>query len=113
MSDLSPTNSESKPHYVLITPIRDEENYIGPLIESIVAQDIRPAKWVIVDDGSRDKTPEIVEAYGGQWPFIELVKLPRRQDRAVGGEAAITHALRRIKLSDYDFLARFDGDLLF
>ena len=48
------------PSYVLITPARNEEAFIEKAIESVVHQTILPLKWVIVDDGSTDATPDIV-----------------------------------------------------
>ncbi|MCK4830926.1 glycosyltransferase family 2 protein, partial [bacterium] len=49
--------------YVLITPARNEEDYIEKTIQSVISQTILPAKWVIVSDGSTDLTDEIVEKY--------------------------------------------------
>jgi biofilm PGA synthesis N-glycosyltransferase PgaC len=97
----------------LITPVRDEEMYIGEMIESIAAQQNRPAKWVIVDDGSTDQTPEIIASYARRHSFIHLVQRPPRRERKAGGESAITHALSHINLAEFDFLARFDADLVF
>ncbi|MGH9678804.1 MAG: glycosyltransferase family 2 protein, partial [Candidatus Acidiferrales bacterium] len=65
-------NSESHPaeaggiqgiRYALVTPVRDEERYIGGMIDSLLKQSVLPKRWIIVDDGSTDKTPEIVEGY--------------------------------------------------
>src|SRR6266446_2946952 len=52
-------------NYVLITPARNEAAFIEQTIESVVAQMARPAKWVIVSDGSTDGTDEIVKRYAG------------------------------------------------
>jgi poly-beta-1,6-N-acetyl-D-glucosamine synthase len=97
----------------LITPLRDEEDYIEALIVSITQQKIRPAIWLIVDDGSTDSTPRIVQKYCQQFAFIKLLELPRRPERRAGGEGAIASALQKLDLSQYDYLARFDADLLF
>lgn len=99
--------------YALITPVRDEEAFIGGMIESICAQTVPPAKWVIVDDGSRDRTAEIVLSYIPKFSYIQLVRLPPRNERLAGGEGAIPSAMRCVDISQYDFLARFDADLLF
>ena len=45
-----------QPSYVLITPARNEEAFIEKTIESMIRQTVLPMKWVIVDDGSTDKT---------------------------------------------------------
>jgi biofilm PGA synthesis N-glycosyltransferase PgaC len=112
--NVTQTNSqESRPRYALIMPVRDEAKFIGAMIESILAQEFLPAKWIIVDDGSMDNTAEIIRSYARKAKFIELVQLPHRERREPGGEAAITHALKRLSVAEYDFLARFDADLLF
>lgn len=102
-----------RPCYALVTPVRDEEQYIGAMIESLLKQEILPKRWIIVDDGSTDRTPEIVDSFARLNPFLELIRLPAREHRAPGGESAITHAFDRLSFSEYDFLARFDADLVF
>lgn len=99
--------------YSLVTPVRDEEAFIGPMIESILLQNPLPTQWVIVDDGSRDRTPEIVLAYARSNRFIDYVQLGPRESRQPGGEGAIPAALARLRLDTVTFLARFDADLLF
>ncbi|HYB60464.1 MAG TPA: glycosyltransferase family A protein [Methylomirabilota bacterium] len=101
------------PRYALITPVRDEETFIAESIQSILAQTLPPTKWIIVDDGSADKTVEIVRSYASHTPSLEILELPRREQRAPGGEGAIAHALHQLTLTDYEYLARFDADLLF
>ena len=54
--------------YVLITPARDEEAFIGRTLESVVSQTKLPVRWVIVDDGSADRTPEIVSKFAERHP---------------------------------------------
>src|SRR3982750_4325930 len=100
------------PRIALMTPLRDEENYIEAMIISIVEQTVRPTKRLIVDDGSTDKTPMIVKSYCRRFEFIELIELPARSERNPGGEGVIAHALQKLDLSQYDYLARFDADLL-
>ena len=51
-------NHAALPSYVLVTPARNEEAFIQKTIESVIHQTVLPVKWVIVDDGSTDKTAE-------------------------------------------------------
>ncbi|MGA3322972.1 MAG: glycosyltransferase family A protein [Terriglobia bacterium] len=97
----------------MVTPAFNEEKFIGKMIESIVAQSIPPSKWIIVNDGSTDRTGEIIEGYRSKYPLIEQLMLPKRDKRLPGGEAAIEYALKQIDLKDYDFLARYDADIVF
>lgn len=99
--------------YALVTPVRDEEQYIGAMIDSVLAQQILPSRWIIVDDGSSDRTSEIVASYAARTGLIEVVRLPKRGVRHAGGEKAIASALERLTLMHYDYLGRFDADLVF
>src|SRR5438067_1885691 len=62
--------------YVLITPARNEAQFIESTIRSVVAQTIHPRCWVIVSDGSTDRTNEIVQAYAARQGWIELIVTP-------------------------------------
>ena len=50
--------------YVIVTPVRDEEKHIEATIDAVAGQTIRPAEWVIVNDGSSDRTGDIVDGCG-------------------------------------------------
>ena len=43
-----------QPKYVVITPVRNEAGYIEMTLTSMIAQTVRPAEWIIVNDGSTD-----------------------------------------------------------
>ncbi len=51
---------ENPERFVVISPCRDEESHLEATIESMANQTRRPDVWVIVDDGSTDRTPEIL-----------------------------------------------------
>lgn len=113
ITSFNPNGPLTLSRIALITPLRDEEAFVEAMICSIAGQQIRPVKWIIVDDGSTDKTPVIVREYCRQFEFIELLNLPARVERKPGGEGAIASALSKLDLSQFDYLARFDADLLF
>src|SRR5262245_1310327 len=70
--------------YCLITPCRDEEKFARRTIESVAKQTIPPALWVIVDDGSRDATPEILSEFAQKLPYVRIIRRPDRGDRKLG-----------------------------
>jgi glycosyltransferase involved in cell wall biosynthesis len=47
--------------YILITPVKNEEGTIDQVIDSVIAQDIIPTLWIIVNDGSTDNSQKIIE----------------------------------------------------
>lgn len=99
--------------YVLITPCRDEAAYARRCIESVIAQTVRPARWVVVDDGSSDETPAILAEYAAQHDWIQVVRREDRGRRAVGPGVvdAFYAGVEACRLEDYDFLCKFDLDL--
>src|SRR5688572_8101054 len=70
--------------YVLISPCRDEAKFMRVTLDSVIKQTVRPALWIIVDDGSTDATPEILAKYSSEHPWIKVVKRTNRGDRKVG-----------------------------
>jgi len=101
-------------NYVLVTAARNEESVIRQPLESVIAQTVRPLRWVIVDDGSTDGTASIVETYARAHPFIELVQRPARVDRSFAGKAhAVNAALERLVDLQFDILGNLDADVSF
>ncbi|WP_097031741.1 glycosyltransferase family 2 protein [Cereibacter ovatus] len=70
--------------YVLISPCRNEAAYMRRTLDSVIAQTVRPALWVVVDDGSTDETPQILADYAARHDWIRVVAKPDRGHRAVG-----------------------------
>ena len=100
--------------YVLITPARNESAFIGRTLQAVVAQTQRPERWVIVDDGSTDRTAEIVEDYAKQHPWIELVRRPQRADRSFAGKAhAVSAGLERVRGVPFQVMGNLDADVSF
>jgi len=102
------------PRYVLITPARNEAAFIEQTILSVIRQKVLPLKWVIVSDGSKDGTDEIVDRYATRFPWIELVRMPQRTERHFGGKAlAFNAGYERLRNIHYDIIANLDADISF
>jgi poly-beta-1,6-N-acetyl-D-glucosamine synthase len=99
--------------YVLISPCRNEADYMRHTLDSVIGQTVQPTKWVIVDDGSSDATPAILAEYTQKYPWINVVKRADRGKRAVGPGVieAFYSGYATIKPQDYDFLCKLDLDL--
>jgi glycosyltransferase involved in cell wall biosynthesis len=104
----------SRPGYVLVTPVRDEEKTIGLTIASVVAQTQRPREWVIVSDGSTDRTNEIVSIATRAHPWIRLLTLPPRAGRDFAAVVKNTErGVNSLKCEDYAYLGLLDADVSF
>lgn len=101
--------------YVVITPVRDEEEHLLSTIQSMVQQTVLPREWVIVDDGSKDGTGKIIDDYSRRYSWIRAVHRQDRGFRKAGGGVvdAFNDGYRALKSDNWDFVVKFDGDLTF
>jgi biofilm PGA synthesis N-glycosyltransferase PgaC len=101
--------------YVIVTPVRDEERYIEETIASVCVQSVRPTEWVIVNDGSTDRTGEILDRYAAQLPWIRVVHRTNRGFRKSGGGVmeAFNDGYHTLLCHDWEFIVKLDGDLSF
>ncbi len=99
--------------YLLISPCRDEAQYLRRTLDSVAAQSVQPAAWVVVDDGSTDETPAILEEYARRLPYLCVVRRTDRGRRQVGPGVieAFYAGLETVRLEDFDYLCKLDTDL--
>jgi glycosyltransferase involved in cell wall biosynthesis len=98
----------------MITPARNEERYIGLTLESMVRQTSLPVRWVIVSDGSTDRTDDIVDEYARSYAWIKLIRLPTQRDRSFAAKVQGFNAgLEQIKELPFEVLGNLDADISF
>jgi len=99
--------------YLLVSPCRDEAEFIRRTLDSVAAQTVLPALWIVVDDGSTDETPRILEDYARRLPFLRVVRGSDRGRRSVGPGVieAFYQGLEGVDLADFDYLCKLDVDL--
>lgn len=105
--------------YLLITPVKNEERYIGECIESVVGQTAPPSLWVIVDDGSTDGSVDVVRKWTDSHSWIELLSLGEGGEWDLGihysevcmrgFDQAVTRA--RENGISWEFIGLVDGDI--
>lgn len=100
--------------YVVISPCRNEAAFMRKTLDSVIAQSMPPAKWVIVDDGSTDETPRILAEYAAKHDWIAVVTRTDRGHRAVGPGVieAFYAGLETIDIREYGYLCKLDLDLI-
>jgi glycosyltransferase involved in cell wall biosynthesis len=102
------------PTYVLITPARNEAQFIELTLKSVVSQTVRPLRWVIVSDGSTDGTDEIVNRYAADYPWIELLRMPERRERHFAGKVhAFNAGYAKVRNLPYVVIGSMDADISF
>jgi len=102
------------PKTLLVTPARNAEKHLEGTIQSMLAQTAHPTKWVIINDGSTDKTPEIISRYAAQHKWIEQFDLPSHRDRSFAAKAhCFNAACKHAKWQEYDVVGCLDADITF
>jgi biofilm PGA synthesis N-glycosyltransferase PgaC len=98
--------------YALITPAWNEEAHLDQLIDTVAAQTLRPVAWVIVSDGSTDRTDAIVTAATANHPWIRLLRLERSPERNFAGKAhAFNAGYGSLSDQAFELIGNLDADI--
>jgi exopolysaccharide biosynthesis WecB/TagA/CpsF family protein len=99
--------------YLLVSPCRDEARFIRRTLDSVAAQSVPPALWIVVDDGSSDETPAILAEYAQRLPYLRVVRREDRGHRKVGPGVieAFYAGVDDVRIEDFDYLCKLDMDL--
>ena len=102
----------NKDKYILITAAKNEELFIENTIQSVLNQTIKPERWIIVSDGSTDRTNQIVEQFKNKHKFIDLIALPPKKERNFSSKVnALNQALEKFEGMEFDFIGNLDADV--
>jgi poly-beta-1,6-N-acetyl-D-glucosamine synthase len=98
--------------HVVIVPARNEERFISTTLGSILGQTAPPDRVYVVDDGSTDRTAEIVRELQAQHPTILLVSREPRPTRRMGGGVveAFDAAYALCRDERFDYVSKLDAD---
>lgn len=103
---------------LLITPVRDEADHLERTVRAVAAQTRKPDLWLIVDDGSVDETPRILERLAKEVPFLDLRRAPLRRTQpeedglALAAEAvAFNTALESAEIGEFTHIGKLDADV--
>jgi len=101
--------------YIVISPAKDEAARIERTIQSMLKQTVKPVKWVIVDDGSTDATPQILESYRLNTDWMSVIRVNRDAQRKLGSAEirAFETGFHSIQTEPFDFVVKLDCDLEF
>jgi biofilm PGA synthesis N-glycosyltransferase PgaC len=100
--------------YTLVTAAYNEEAHIENVLDSVVKQSVLPLRWVIVSDGSTDRTDAIVSRYASGHPFIRLLSLKKEHKRNFGAQVnAIRAGCAELQSLQYKYIGNLDADVSF
>jgi glycosyltransferase involved in cell wall biosynthesis len=103
--------------YILITPAKNEEEALPDVINSVLSQEIKPILWLIVDDGSTDNTPHILDKLKKECKWVKTIKLPSRSRDITHHYSYVCkqgfeHAINYCKENNilYEYIGLLDAD---
>ena len=101
--------------YIIVSPVKNEEEHIRKTIESVLSQTCRPQYWVIVNDGSNDRTEKIISEYQKKHNWIHVIRKEGTNERKRGSKIvqAFYAGFNLVKNFEYHFIVKLDGDLSF
>ena len=68
----------------VIIPAYNTDHYIGEMLECVISQTYKRLQIIVIDDGSTDKTREVIRGYQKSDPRIELVELHKGEYHVQG-----------------------------
>ncbi len=101
--------------YIIISPVRNEEDYIRKTLDSVINQTIKPIQWILVNDGSTDKTDGIIQEYVPKHDWMDLINLTDRgyYYPGTGVVNVFNKGYAAIKHTDWEYIVKLDCDLSF
>jgi len=100
--------------FVLLTAAHNEQGFIERTLKSVVTQTVVPLKWVIINDGSTDQTPAIIDQYAMRYPWIERLDMPEHRDRSFAAKAfCINAGYEHVRQLDFEVVGNLDADVSF
>lgn len=98
-------------NYIAVTPCKNEEKTIAKCVKSVLNQTIPPKAYVVINDGSTDKTPEILSSFE---PQVTVISRPVGSTRTRGSHhrnlllLSSNHATEMVP--EWEFLVTIDAD---
>ncbi|HWG91109.1 MAG TPA: glycosyltransferase [Candidatus Thermoplasmatota archaeon] len=93
--------------FAFLVAVYNDALTIGPCIDSLLSQSVRPAQVVVVNDGSTDETAQVLEQYRSKG--VTIVTMPRNSGKSHALEAALPYVTTDlVAITDADSLVDRD-----
>ena len=102
MADAPPAAPQASPAVSVVMTVYNTERYVAEAVESVLSQTFRDFEFIVIDDGSTDRSPAILRDYAARDRRIKLVSRPNTGIVAAANEG--------ISMARGRYLARMDSD---
>jgi biofilm PGA synthesis N-glycosyltransferase PgaC len=100
--------------YAVVTPARDEAENLPRLAACLIAQTVRPARWVVIDNGSVDETGSVAAGLAESHSWVTAGSVRGEAEPMRGGPIvrAFTSGLEALPRR-VDVVVKLDADVSF
>ncbi len=111
--------TSTAPRILIVSPVRNEAAHIERVVRAVAAQELLPARWIVIDDGSTDDTVAILHSLASEVPFMTVTERPQEPKRDAPRDRLARAAAPRnfnagLALDDwrqYTHVMKLDGDI--
>jgi len=112
--------SGSTARILVVSPVRNEGAHIARVVRAVAAQELAPARWIVVEDDSDDDTYAQLLELEAEVPFLEVRRAPaggpasgEARDRLSLAQEVrnFNAALADVDLADFTHVMKLDGDI--
>jgi glycosyltransferase involved in cell wall biosynthesis len=108
-----------EPRILIVSPVRNEAGHIERVVHAMAAQEVTPARWIVIDDSSTDGTHEMLQSLAPEVPFMEVLQAPSytphagARDRLARAAAPrnFNAGLAAADWREYTHVMKLDGDI--
>lgn len=99
--------------FLIIIPAHNEENNLSFTLDSLQQQSSKDFKAVVVNDGSTDRTAEVIRKYTETDSRFETINL-QKSEHQPGSKVvhAFKNGLQKQPMDDFDIICKFDADII-
>jgi poly-beta-1,6-N-acetyl-D-glucosamine synthase len=108
-----------EPRVLIVSPVRNEAAHIERVARALAAQELQPARWIVVEDASTDGTLELLRSLAREIPFMEVIEADAAsahagaRDRLARAAAPrnFNFGLAGVDWREYTHIMKLDGDI--
>jgi hypothetical protein len=113
-------SGSQQPRILVVSPVRNEGAHIERVVRAVAAQELAPARWIVIDDDSDDGTYAQLRTLEGELSFLEVRRAPgggpaspEARDRLSLAQEVrnFNVALAEVDLAEFTHVMKLDGDI--
>lgn len=114
----TPMTSTPPPRLLIVSPVRNEAAHIERVVRAVAAQELPPARWIVIDDRSTDRTLEVLRELEAEVPFLTVLERSSPPESGIRDRLAqaiearnFNAGLATVDWREFTHVMKLDGDI--